>query len=53
MKYITKFDTESNYLTFRGSKDYVLPNASYCEQEKSVNYNYIAPPHHSITELSM
>ena len=44
MKYITKFDTESNYLTFRGSKDYVLPNVSYCEQEKSVKYNYIAPP---------
>ena len=44
MKYITKFDTESNYLTFRGSKDYVLPNVSYCEQEKSVKCNYIAPP---------
>lgn len=44
MKYITKFDTESNYLTFRGSKDYVLPNVSYCEQEKSVKHNYIAPP---------
>ena len=44
MKYITKFDTESNYLTFSGSKDYVLPNVSYCEQEKSVKHNYIAPP---------
>lgn len=44
MKYITKFDTESNYLTFRGSKDYALPNISYCEQEKLVKYNYIAPP---------
>ena len=44
MKYITKFDTESNYLTFRDSKDYVLPNTSYCEQEKSVKYNYVAPP---------
>ena len=39
MKYLKKFDTHSDYETFTGSTDFVLPNVSVCVNENGVHYN--------------
>ena len=45
MKYLKKFDTHSDYETFTGSTDFILPNVSYCVNEDEVHFNQIADTH--------
>lgn len=44
MKYLKLFDTETNYLTYRDSSDYLKPNVSLSDDNGDVYYNY--PPHY-------
>lgn len=39
MKYLKKFSTHSDYATFTGGTDFILPNVSYCVNEDEVHYN--------------
>ena len=39
MKYLKKFDTHSDYATFTGGTDFILPNVSYCVNENEVHYS--------------
>mgnify|MGYP003290262559 CR=1 FL=1 len=39
MKYLKYFTNESDYQTFKGSEDYVLPNVSYVVEGDKVKYN--------------
>ncbi len=39
MKYLKYFTNESDYQTFKGSEDYVLPNVSYVVEDDKVKYN--------------
>ena len=45
MKYLKKFNTHSDYETFTGSTDFILPNVSYCVNEDEVHFNQIADTH--------
>ena len=42
-KYLTKFDTQSEYETYIGGQNAILPNVSYCEDQKGVHYNPYVP----------
>ena len=42
MRYLKLFDTESNYLAYRDSSDYLKPNVSLSDDKGDVYYNY--PP---------
>ena len=44
MKYLKEFDTETNYLAYRDSKDYLKPNVSLCVEHDVVYYNYSPKP---------
>ena len=44
MKYIKLFETHSEYETYIGGQDVILPNVSYCEDNNCVHYNPIVPP---------
>ena len=41
MKYLKKFNTHSDYETFTGSTDFILPNVSYCVNEDEVHFSPI------------
>ena len=43
MKYLKLFDTETNYLAYRDSKDYLKPNVSLSDDNGDVYYNYPPP----------
>lgn len=45
MKYLKKFSTHSDYATFTGGTDFILPNVSYCVNEDEVHFNQIADTH--------
>ena len=38
MKYLKKFNTQTQYESFKGGIDFVLPNVSYITGENSINY---------------
>ena len=38
-KYLRKFDTHSEYEEYINSQDKLLPNVSYCEDQKELHYN--------------
>ena len=38
-KYLKKFDTHSEYSTYINGQDAILPNVSYCVNNKDVHYN--------------
>lgn len=42
MIYLKEFSTENDYLAYRDDKDYLKPNLSLSEEDKTVYYNY--PP---------
>ena len=45
MKYLKKFETENEYLTYRNDKDnYLKPNVSLSDGDKTVYYNYPPKP---------
>ena len=43
MKYLKLFNLESDYLTYRDSKDYLKPNVSLTDDNGKVHYNYSSP----------
>lgn len=44
-KYIKKFNTYSEYNIYINGQNVILPNVSYCEDQKGVHYNpWVAPP---------
>ena len=43
MKYLKKFDTHTEYETYRDSQDYVTPNVSYCVDMNEVHSEELEP----------
>lgn len=44
MKHLNLFKTETEYIQFKDSEDYVLPNVSYVEETGELGFNpYVAP----------
>ena len=44
MKYIKSFENHTEYETFTGTTEFILPNVSLCKQENEVHYNpYVEP----------
>jgi hypothetical protein len=44
MKYLKKFENHSQYVTFTGTSEFILPNVSICVTEEDVHYNpYVLP----------
>jgi hypothetical protein len=43
-KYLKKFETHTEYETYIGGQDVILPNVSYCEDQNEVHYNPFVPP---------
>lgn len=54
-KYLKKFDTHAEYLTFTQTEDFILPNVSYCEDNNEVHYNpYVSPYNgHAYVDLGL
>lgn len=45
MKYLKKFNTHSDYETFTGSTEFILPNVSYCVNEDEAHFSpYVYTP---------
>ena len=44
MKNLKLFNTESDYLGYRNSIDYLKPNVSLSDDNGSVYYNFTPPP---------
>ena len=44
MKYLKLFGTTSEYETYINGSDKVLPNVSFCEDERGMHYNPCPPP---------
>ena len=42
-KYLKKFDTHTEYETYIEGENVILPNVSYCDDNKDVHYNPIPP----------
>ena len=42
-KYLKKFDTHTEYETYIEGENVILPNVSYCDDNKDVHYNPIVP----------
>lgn len=43
-EFITYFKNHADYIEFKNSEDFVLPNVSYCEEEEHIHYNpYFEP----------
>lgn len=53
MKYLKKFSTHSNYETFTGSTDFILPNVSYCANEDEVHFSPIVIDQHEYVDLGL
>ena len=41
MKYIKRFETHTEYETYIGGQDVLLPNVSYCEDNNEAHYNQL------------
>ena len=54
-KYIKKFDTHSSYEDFIQTEDFILPNVSYCVDNKDVHYNPYVDPYngHEYVDLGL
>ena len=52
MEYLKLFETESDYLTYRDSKDYLKPNVSLSDDNGKVYYNF-TPPHQILMDTIM
>lgn len=53
MKYLKKFNTYSEYETFTGSTDFILPNVSYCVNEDGVHFSPIVIDPHEYVDLGL
>ena len=54
-KYLRLFKNHNDYLDFKKTNDFKLPNVSHCEQESEVHYNpYISPYNgHAYVDLGL
>ena len=46
-KYLRLFQNDTDYLDFKETTDFILPNVSYCIQENHVHYNPLVDPYNS------
>ena len=53
MKYLKKFNTHSEYETFKQSAEYIEPNVSVCVNENEVHYNPIVIGSHEYVDLGL
>jgi len=44
-KHLKLFDNHDDYLDFKGTSDFILPNVSHCIEENEVHYNPLADPY--------
>ena len=44
-KYIKLFQNHTDYLDFKGTSDFILPNVSHCIEENEVHYNPLVDPY--------
>ena len=49
-EYLKVFENNTQYETFTGTTEFVLPNVSYCIQEKEVHYNPYDKPQHDYSQ---
>jgi hypothetical protein len=52
-KYITLFDTHTDYQTYINGQDKLLPNVSYCEDNNDVHYNPFVPETRIIAKFNV
>ena len=54
-KYIKLFEKDEDYLAFKGTSDFILPNVSHCIEENDVHYNPIPDPFngHAYVDLGL
>ena len=46
-KYLRLFQNDTDYLDFKKTTDFILPNVSHCIQENHVHYNPLVDPYNS------
>ena len=51
MKYLKEFSTESDYVAYRDSNNYLKPNVSLSDDNEKVFYNFT--PHQTLTGTIM
>ena len=54
-KYLKLFNNHEDYLNFKKTDDFILPNVSHCVQENEVHYNPIPDPYngHAYIDLGL
>ena len=54
-KYLKLFNNHEDYLNFKKTTDFILPNVSHCVQENEVHYNPLPPMHngHAYVDLGL
>ena len=54
-KYLKLFNNHEDYLNFKKTTDFILPNVSHCVQENEVHYNPIPDPYngHAYVDLGL
>ena len=54
-KYLKLFNNHEDYLNFKKTDDFILPNVSHCVQENEVHYNPLPPMHngHEYVDLGL
>ena len=43
-RYLTVFNTTSDYETFKSSEEFITPNVSLCRDTQRVHYEALTPP---------
>ena len=51
--YLKLFETHSEYETYIGGQDVILPNVSYCEDQNDVHYNPYVDPYNGHTYVDL
>ena len=52
-KYLRLFQNDTDYLDFKETTDFILPNVSYCIQENHVHYNPLVDPYNSYAYVDL
>ena len=52
-EYLKKFNSHSEYETFKQSQQYIEPNVSVCVTENDIHYNPIAAVVHEYVDLGL
>ena len=52
-KYLRLFQNDTDYLAFKGTSDFILPNVSHCIQENHVHYNPLVDPYNSYAYVDL